>query len=330
MFDDTPPQTTPQNPGTPRGDDTIIPFQVGEAAVRGRIVRLGPAVDEILSRHDFPDPLSQLLGQAAALVAMLGTALKFDGKLILQAQGDGPVGMIVADYTAQNDGAGGALRATATIGEGQRETVEKARGAELHYLLRKGHMVMTIDQGADMERYQGVVPLDGATLSKATVSYFAQSEQIPTAIELAVGRVTGADGTERWRAGGAMVQFVPGEGGTRERGEDVLMADDDRDAWNRAAILLETVKADELLDPTITSDELLYRLFNEDGVRVFEPKTAHFACTCSREKVAGVLAQYTRADIDDMIEDGAVEVSCDFCRENYRFELDETGERFTG
>ena len=321
MFDDTPGGTPP---GEPRpADDTVIPFQVGEAAVRGRVVRLGAAVDDILSRHDFPDPLSQLLGQAAALVAMLGTALKFDGKLILQAQGDGPVGMIVADYTA-----GGALRATATIAEGARDAVANAQGAELHYLLRKGHMVMTIDQGADMERYQGVTPLDGPTLSKATISYFAQSEQIPTAVELAVGRVQGADGVERWRAGGIMVQFVPGEGGTRERGEEVLMAEEDREAWNRAAILMETVKPDELLDPTITPEQLLLRLFHEDGVRVFEARPAHFGCTCSREKVAGVLAQYTRADIEDMIEDGAVEVSCDFCRQEYRFELDETGEQF--
>ena len=318
MFDDT-----PSREGPAPTDDLIIPFQVGEAAVRGRIVRLGPAVDEILRRHDFPDPLSQLLGQAAALVAMLGTALKFDGKLILQAQGDGPVGMIVADYTA-----GGALRATATIGEGAREAVANAQGAELHYLLRKGHMVMTIDQGADMERYQGVTPLEGPTLSKATISYFAQSEQIPTAVELAVGKVVDADGEERWRAGGVMVQFVPGEGGTRERGEEVLMAEEDHEAWNRAAILLETAKADELLDPTVAPEQLLYRLFHEDGVRVFAPKTAHFACTCSREKVAGVLAQYTRADIDDMIVDGAVEVSCDFCRQQYRFALDETGEQF--
>ncbi len=254
---------------------------------------------------------------------MLGTALKFDGKLIFQAQGDGPVSMIVADYAAD-----GALRATATLAEGGREAAERAQGPELHYLLRKGHMVMTIDQGADMERYQGVTPLDGATLGKATVAYFAQSEQIPTAVELAVGRVTDADGKERWRAGGIMVQFVPGEGGTRERGEAMLLEEDDREAWNRAAILTETTKPDELLDPTIGAEELLFRLYHEDGVRVFEPKTARFACTCSREKVAGVLAQYGRSDIEDMIEDGAVEVSCDFCRQEYRFELDETGERF--
>ena len=308
-------------------DDTIIPFQVGGEAgdgpVRGRIVRLGAAVDAILSRHDFPEPLTQLVGEAAALVAMLGSSLKFDGKLIVQAQGDGPVSMIVADYTA-----GGALRATATLSEGGRESAEKARGPELHYLLRKGHMAVTIDQGPDMERYQGVVPLDGASLADATVSYFAQSEQIPTAIRLAVGQATGADGQPRWRAGGIMVQLVPGEGGTRERGEAALSEEDDKEAWNRAAVLLETTSPDELLDPTLTPQQLLYRLYNEDGVRVFDAAPARFGCTCSREKVAGVLARYGRADIEDMLEDGRLEVTCDFCRTPYVFEQDETGEAF--
>ncbi|MEM1379570.1 MAG: Hsp33 family molecular chaperone [Pseudomonadota bacterium] len=316
MFDEAP------QPGGPKSD-VVIPFQVGESAVRGRVVRLGPAIDDLLARHSFPLPVKQLMGETAALVAMLGTALKFDGKLILQAQGDGPVSMIVADYAA-----GGALRATAKIQDGQEGVAAKAQGPELHYLLRKGHMVMTIDQGADMERYQGVTPLDGPTISKAAISYFAQSEQIPTAIELAVGRITDQEGRETWRAGGIMAQFVPGEGGTRERGEEVLMAEDDREAWNRAAILLETVKADELLDPTVSPEQLLYRLYHEDGVRVFDPSPVHFGCTCSREKIASVLSQYARTDIDDMIEDGAIDVSCDFCRTNYRFELDETGEQF--
>ena len=313
-----------QDQASPRlKDDLVLPFQVGDAPVRGRLVRLSGSVDEILSRHDFPDPLAQLTGQAAALVALLGSSLKFEGKLILQAQGDGPVPMIVADYSGN-----GALRATAAMQEGAREVVAKAHGAELHYLLRKGHMVMTIDQGEGTERYQGVVPLEGPTLAKATVNYFAQSEQIPTAIELAVGRVTGEDGKERWRAGGLLVQFVPGEGGTRERGEAELLAEDDREAWNRAAILAETVKPDELLDPQISPEQLLFRLYHEDGVRVFDPAPLRFGCTCNREKVAGVLAQYTRADIEDMIEDGKLEVTCDFCRTPYVFELDETGEAF--
>lgn len=316
MFDEAP-------RGDRRTDDLVLPFQVGETAVRGRMVRLGPAVDELLSRHDFPTPVKELVGQTAALVAMLGAALKFEGKLILQIQGDGPVSMVVADYTV-----GGALRATAKLQEGHEEIAGNAQGPELHFLLRKGHMVMTIDQGADMERYQGVVPLDGATIAKATVSYFAQSEQIPTAIELAVGRITDANGKETWRAGGIMAQFMAAEGGTRERGAEVILADDDREAWNRAAILLETVKPDELLDPTVSPEELLYRLYHEDGVRVYDPSPAHFECTCNREKIASVLAQYSREDIDDMIEDGVMTVTCDFCKTEYRFELDETGTQF--
>ena len=309
--------------GRPQSDDIILPFQVGETAVRGRIVRLGGAVDSILSRHGFPEPVQGLVGEAAALVAMLGTALKFDGKLILQAQGDGPVPMLVADYTA-----GGALRATATLPEDNRDAAAQAQGPELHYLLRKGHMVITIDQGPDMERYQGITPLEGPTLAKAAVNYFIQSEQIPTAVKLAVGRVTTPEGGETWRAGGIMVQFMPGEGGTRERGEEVTMADVDQDAWERASVLLETAQADELLDPTLTAESLLYRLYHEDGVRVFDPVSAHFGCTCNRDKIVNVLSQYGRKDLDDMIVDGAIEVTCDFCREAYRFALDETGQYF--
>ena len=200
------------DPGGGRSDDLILPFKVGDAAVRGRVVRLGPAIDDILSRHDFPEPVMALVGEAAVLAAMLGAGLKFDGKLIFQAQGDGPVSTLVADYTSN-----GALRATAMIRAGAEDTAAGAQGPELHYLLRKGHMVMTIDQGPEMERYQGVTPLDGPSLSKAAVSYFAQSEQIPTAIELAVGRVQDAEGRMTWRAGGIMAQFLPGEGGERLR-----------------------------------------------------------------------------------------------------------------
>lgn len=322
MFDEAPPGGGGNGGPT---DDLILPFKVGDVAVRGRVVRLGSVVDEILSRHDFPQPVTSLVGEAAVLAAMLGSALKFDGKLIFQAQGDGPVSTLVADYAAD-----GALRATAMIREGAEEVAENAQGPELHYLLRKGHMAITIDQGPEMERYQGVTPLDGPNLAKATVSYFAQSEQIPTAVQLAVGKIHGPDGRESWRAGGIMVQFVPGEGGERERGEAALLETDDEDAWNRAATLLETTQPDELLDPMVSPERLLFRLFHEDGVRVFEPKQAHFGCTCSKEKIARVLAQYDAGTIKELVEDGAIEVSCDFCRTTYRFELDETGEAFKG
>ncbi len=297
-------------------DDIILPFQVGDTTIRGRLVRLGPAVDEILSRHKFNDPLSMLLGETAALVSMLGAALKFDGKLILQLQGDGPVSMVVADYTV-----GGALRATASVVADHEWSVDDAKGPELHFLLRKGTMAMTIDQGKDMERYQGVTPLEGATLSEGAVNYFAQSEQIPTAIKLAIGKVSLPGEEPVWRAGGIMVQFMPGEGGTRERGEAELLRETDQDDWDNASAKLNTTQLDELLDPTLTPEELLYRLYHEDKVRVFDTLPVHFECTCAREKVAAVLEQYTQDQLDEIAEDGKIEVTCDFCREAYEFEV---------
>ncbi len=288
-------------------DDAIVPFQVGAAAVRGRIVRLGGAIDEILAAHQFPDAVSELLGEAACAVSMMGAALKFNGKLIFQAQGDGPVGIIVADYTA-----GGALRATATL---QGEIVSRGAAA----LLGDGHVALTIDQGPDMERYQGVTPLEGDTLADAAAAYFDQSEQIPTMMKLAVGKISAPGQPEQWRAGGIMVQFAPVEGGARARGEEVLMSVDDQEAWDRAVAFIETTQDDELLDPAISAETLLYRLFHEDGVRAFEAQPVRAACGCNREKIAAVLERYSEADLCDMVEEGAIKVTCEFCRKHYRF-----------
>lgn len=291
------------------GDDLILPFQVGDSAVRGRVVRLGPAIDRILSAHKFPPSVSELLGEAAALVAMMGASLKFDGKLIFQAQGDGPVRMLVADFTT-----GGALRATAAFDD------EAASLRGLGALVGKGHMAMTIDQGSDMDRYQGVTPLGGDTLAKAAVAYFDQSEQIPTAIKLAVGRVAIPGKGEAWRAGGIIAQFVPGEGGPRERGEAALNAPEDREMWERAAAFLETTQADELLDPSLSAEELLYRLYHEDGVRVFKPSAVRAECSCNADKIAAVLGRYTPEELADMVDDGFIRVSCEFCRTEYLFD----------
>ncbi len=300
-----------ENTNTPVAeDDTVVPFQVGETAVRGRVVRLGGALDEILQAHKFPDGVSELVGEAACLVAMMGTALKFQGKLIFQAQGDGPVSLVVADYIA-----GGAIRATAKHAGAQ--AVSDSAGAVA--LLGKGHIAMTIDQGPEMERYQGVTPIEGATLGAAAVSYFDQSEQIPTVVKLAVGRLSAPGEPERWRAGGVMVQFMPGEGGVRERGEEVIMKDIDKDVWERAAAFIETVQADELLDPAISQNTLLYRLFHEDGVRVYDPLPVRAACGCNAETIAAVLSRYTLEDLKEMVEDKFIKVTCEFCRKDYRF-----------
>ncbi|MEZ5894585.1 MAG: Hsp33 family molecular chaperone [Parvularculaceae bacterium] len=289
-------------------DDVILPFQVADAAVRGRVVRLSAAIDDILSAHGFPDALAELVGEASALVAMLGAALKFDGKLILQAQGEGPVSLVVADYST-----GGALRATAKLRD---EAGDLPRGASA--LLGKGAIALTIDQGPDMDRYQGVTQIEGETLADAAVAYFMQSEQIPTIVRLAVGRVQAPGGKPRWRAGGLIAQFVPDEGG-RERGVAADTDAEDRDIWERAQVFIATTQPDELLDPSISAETLLYRLFHEDGVRVFDRQPVRAECSCEAQKVAAVLSRYAPEELGDMVEDGAITVTCEFCRTSYRF-----------
>lgn len=291
-------------------DDLILPFQVADTAVRGRIVRLGGTIDDILSAHQFPDPLSELLGEAVSLVALMGASLKFGGKLIFQAQGNGPVSMVIADYSA-----GGALRGTAKASDD-----DLPRGARA--LLGDGSIALTIDQGPDMDRYQGVTPIEGERLADAAAAYFAQSEQIPTIVKLAVGRLSLPSKDDRWRAGGLMAQFVPHEGGTRDRGEAFTLSGDDQETWERARAFIETIQDDELLDPSISAETLLYRLFHEDGVRVFEPSPLRAACACNEEKVAAVLSRYAAEDLQDMVEDGAIAVTCEFCRKAYRFTPD--------
>ncbi|MEM9704860.1 MAG: Hsp33 family molecular chaperone [Pseudomonadota bacterium] len=300
--------------------DKILPFQIAETAVRGRVIRLGPAIDEILTRHPFEASVKMLIGETAALVAMMGSSLKFDGRLIFQVQGDGPVPMLVSDYAAS-----GALRATASVAtDSALDEIPAIKDrAPMRVLMgNKAHIVVTVDQGPDMERYQGVTPLDGATIAEAAVSYFDQSEQIPTAVKLGVGRIAGLDGKETWRAGGILAQFVPGEGGGRERGEAILKGPEEQELWDRAAALLETTQLDELLDPMIASETLLYRLFHEDGVRVFDPQPVRAECHCGAHKIEPVLSRYTAEDLADMAEDGVITVTCEFCRTDYRFAPD--------
>jgi molecular chaperone Hsp33 len=216
--------------------------------------------------------------------------------------------MVVAEYAAS-----GAYRATAARGE-------SAAGRGVAQLLGSGHFALTIDQGTDMERYQGVTPLEGATLGDAAVAYFQQSEQIPTAVKLAVGKVMLPGGRAMWRAGGIIAQFLPGEGGKRERGEAALNGPEEQELWARAAAHLETTQADELLDPSVASETLLYRLYHEDGVRVFDAAQVDARCSCNADRIARVLERYESESLADMVEDGAIRVACEFCRRIYLFD----------
>ena len=287
----------------PITDDLVTAFQIEGQPVRGRLVRLGPAVDDILTRHDYPEAAANLLGEACALAALVGASLKFEGRLILQAQGDGPVAYVVADYDTT-----GALRGYCRY---DADRVAEASGGFARpgakTLLGDGVFIMTIDQGADTERYQGVTPIEGETLALSAEHYFAQSEQTPTKVRLAVGQVQ-TTGAPVWRAGGLILQNIAGD---EARGPT-------EDAWETAQAYIATLGEDELVDPTITPERLLYRLFHETGVRMFEPRPLRAFCRCSQDRIEGVLKSFPAAERAEMIEaDGLIRVTCEYCSRTY-------------
>jgi molecular chaperone Hsp33 len=314
------------------GDDTILPFAVKALDLRGRIVRLGAVVDTILSAHDYPVPVAKLLGEAIVLTVMLGSALKFEGRFILQTKGDGPVHMLVVDFTSPDT-----VRACARFDADKVAAAIAAGAAEPGKLLGHGHLAMTIDQGPDMSRYQGLVPLEGGGLEQAAHEYFARSEQIPTRVRLAVAEEFRAgDGGPRrhWRAGGILLQFLP-KSIERQRQADLHPGDappgteahvvPEDDAWVEGRSLIATVEDIELIDPELSSERLAYRLFHEPGVRVFRAAPVKAQCSCSRQSVEAMLRSFSQADRDDMIEDGRITVTCEFCSSTYVFAPDEVG-----
>jgi molecular chaperone Hsp33 len=305
-------------------DDLVLPFRTVRSDVVGRVIRLGSVVDTVLSRHAYPEPVSHALGEALALTAMLGSALKVQAKLILQTKTDGPLDLLVADFVAP-----GKVRGYASFDKADAGLAEAKGRGDQGGLLGKGHMAMTIDPGSDKDRYQGIVPLEGEPLVDAAHTYFRQSEQLPTFISLAVARHYGPARGEGqrmwgWRAGGLMIQQLPREGGKRE--EYAASEDDDEENWNRARHLAATVEDHELLDPTLAPERLLYRLFHEEGVKV-TPTTALAAeCRCSRERIHGYLRQFGAAELEDMREpDGGFTVTCEFCSRKYRFSSADIG-----
>lgn len=291
-------------------DDLIQPFRIGRFGLRGRVVRLGPAADTILSRHDYPAPIAQLLGEGLALTAALAGALKYDGIFTLQTKGDGPVPLMVADATSD-----GALRGYAQLDDERRTEIPRTPPEHpVPHLLGSGHLAFTVDQGPETNRYQGVVALEGGTLSECAHHYFQQSEQLETGIMLAAGRVGGNGRTPRWRASAIMIQYLPEEGGFDTEAVE--------DGWRTAMALMSTVSRDELLDPDLSTWDLLFRLFHEEGVRAYEMRPLGARCRCSRERIERVLAAMPRAEIEDMKIDGEVVVTCQFCSADYRFDDD--------
>ncbi|MBB1249164.1 Hsp33 family molecular chaperone [Rhizobium sp. G21] len=310
------------------GDDRVVPFQVEGLDVRGRAVTLGPLTDAILSRHNYPAPVARLLSETIALTVLLGTSLKFEGKLIVQTQTDGPVNFLVADFAAPD-----AVRAYARFDDDALAAAVKAGQTEPHQLLGKGVLAFTIDQGEHTQRYQGIVALDGETLEEAAAAYFRQSEQIPTKVKLASAELfdRDADGKMRhsYRAGGLVVQFLP-EAPERMRQRDLHGGDGDNghdfeedDTWSEAQMLASTAGPEELTDPDLGVERLLFRLFHERGVRVYDAQPVFDRCSCSEDKIRGVLQGFTAEEIASTIEDGEIQVTCEFCSTRYRFKQEE-------
>lgn len=319
------PSRTPAEAAT---DDMVLPYEVGRLDLRGRVVRLGPALDDILARHDYPPAVSKLLGEAVALTVLLGSSLKFEGRFILQTQTDGPVRMLVVDYQSP-----GQVRACAQFDAARVRAAGDAASAP--ELLGHGHLAMTIDQGADMNRYQGLVALSGESLEDAAHEYFLRSEQIPTRVRLAVAEELspGADGPRhRWRAGGMLLQFLPKKA-ERARGPDLDPGDapagaephavPQDEAWIEGQALIATVDDLELIDPGLSSEKLLYRLFHEHGVRVFKLMPVEARCSCSRASVENMLKSFAPEERADMVENGVISVTCEFCSAKYVFAPEE-------
>ncbi|MGF7172497.1 Hsp33 family molecular chaperone [Azospirillum doebereinerae] len=293
----------------PLTDDLVLPFQIEASRLRGRLVKLGPALDEILTRHDYPPTIARFLAEMTTLAALLASMLKYEGIFTLQTKGEGAVRMMVADVTSVGD-----IRAYAQFDEAELAKAERDVDiAPAAALLGKGYIAFTVDQGPDTDRYQGIVELYGKTLTDCVQHYFRQSEQIDTGLSVSVDRAVNADGTPgAWRAGGLMVQRLPQE-------QNVL-ASDDEDDWRRAMALMASVTGDELLDRELPAGDLLYRLFHEDGVRIYHENALRFGCRCSRERVETMLASLPREEVQELkIDDGRVEVTCQFCSTHYHF-----------
>jgi molecular chaperone Hsp33 len=308
------------------GDDAVVPFTLEKLDTRGRALHLGPALDTILSRHNYPAPVARLLGEAVVLTALIGSSLKFQGRLIMQTQTDGPVNLIVVDFEAP-DGIRGYARFDHDMVLKAAEQGQTSPAA----LLGKGHLAMTIDQGPHTERYQGIVALDGSTLEEVAHTYFLQSEQIPTQVRIAVAEMTTrGDHRARWRAGGLLIQHLPEHGIGRVADlpgdgnfDNPATADvnfKEADGWNEARAMLATVSDLELADPEVSPERLLFRLYHETGVRVFPAHPVEERCTCSADRIEDMLAtSFSQEDREEMSVNGEIEVVCEFCSAAYRF-----------
>jgi len=295
------------------GDDFVASFQIEDTSVRGRIARLGDGVlDPILKRHDYPRWAAHLLGEAVTLAVLVSASLKFDGRVMVQAQGEGPVPLMVAE--ARSDGGvRGYLRLDKTKWDNL-DRINKGQRPHMPQLMAKGVLALLLQPNdPDQAPWQSLVPVEGATLADCAQVWFSQSDQVPTRVRLAVAEISELGGARRWRSGGALIQQVAGDAARGATDEP----------WENARHLFDTIEDIELVDPDVSSARLLFRLFHENGVRLEPPKPLIDKCTCSDEKLLTTLRQMPRDEIVSLAEaDGAITADCQFCGRLYRFPVD--------
>ncbi len=293
-------------------NDACLPFQIEGQDIKGRVLRLGPSVHEILSSHNYPDHINKILGQTLALTALLGSLMKYDGIFTTQLKGGGLLRLMVADFSKDrnsgNTDAKGTIRGYAGFEEGttSNDKLDELFGED-------AYLAITIDQGKFMERYQGIVSLEGENLTQAAEEYFQSSEQLPTKVMIECEK----DKHGHWQAGAIMIQHLA-------RNTELELARDEEnthDNWQTASILLSSLKLSELLDKNISLQQLLIRLYHETGIRIFDHIDLAAGCRCSEEKIRTVLSSLDLEELKEVAEDGTVTVTCDFCTKDHKFEL---------
>ncbi len=301
-------------------DDIVLPFQIAPSGLQGRLVRLGPAVDQILRQHDYPPAVATTLAEMVAIAAALAIALKYEGVFTMQIKGDGPVRLMVADVTTE-----GALRGYAQF-DGKAVAALGTERPSVPRLFGAGHLAFTVDQGSHTERYQGIVELTGSTLAECAHHYFRQSEQFQAGLKVAAAPYPAGDGTQRWRAGALMLQRLPPAGaqGSAE-GRDLetpldIAIEDAEESWRRALMLASSATSAELVDPNLLAWQLVDRLYLAEGVRIFRPHEMSHGCRCSRERVENVLRMLPAKELETLKIDDRVEVRCEFCNRLHIFD----------
>ena len=291
--------------------DSCASFHINNGAFFGRIVRLDKVINDIISRHDYPETLNDIIAESTALTALLSSTIKYDGLFSFQTKSDGPVGTIAVDVTSE-----GIVRATAQYDRDRINAAKALRKTlgeheETPNFLGHGYLAFTVDQGGPDKTYQGVTDIQGKTLADCAMRYFRQSEQIDTFIRLFVHKPQTPEG--RWAAAGLLIQKLPSAGGKISEETDI------EESWKEAIIFAESLQADEIFNADLSNQDLLHRLYHAHGLEVAENKTYRFGCRCSREKLHNILSAMKEEELDSLVENGTITAKCEFCGEQYSF-----------